>query len=97
MAGRVLRLKQVQAQTELSRSTIFAQHGVDQRTGPCRCPTTMAGLPHTGLPERLPGSAGRRVAGSRVAGSAADGSGSAMRASTQRSASIGARPRKAAR
>ena len=24
------------------------QHGVDQRTGPCRSPTTMAGLPHTG-------------------------------------------------
>ena len=30
------------------------QHGVDQRTGHCRCPTTMAGLPHTGFAERLP-------------------------------------------
>ena len=29
------------------------QHGVDQRNGPCRCPTTTAGLPHTGFAERL--------------------------------------------
>ena len=36
------------------------QHGVDQRTGPCRSPTTMAGLPHTGFAERL------RLTGSRV-------------------------------
>ena len=38
------------------------QHGVDQRTGRCRCPTTTARLPHTGFAERLrrPRDAARR-------------------------------------